>query len=443
MGDTRDRFPLGWVGDFAASIKKFVHLRPAEELLILIPNQVYKLNGTAIRVLQLLFDGGDIEKFVAASGAGDRAREDLYYFFCDLKALVSGCLGDGQGRRAVEFTRFEAPFAHLPILSEIAVTYRCNLSCRFCYAGCSCHAGESPEMTTAEITRVLRIIRDEADVPSVSFTGGEPTLRRDLPELIATARDLGMRINLISNGTLITSALARELVDAGLNSAQISVEGPDAASHDALTAVRGSFERTWRGIAALRETGIVVQTNTTLCRGNAGRAAEIVDLIADRGLTRFAMNLLTPSGTAISTGSADLSLSYLDTGAVVEAAQRRAKERGITFFWYSPTPYCLFNPITSGLGNKSCAACDGLLSISPRGDVLPCSAFSEGVGNLLRQDFLEVWDSARAVWWREKKYLPAECAGCDTSLACAGACPLYWDAHGTGELRARLQEVHA
>jgi radical SAM protein with 4Fe4S-binding SPASM domain len=147
--------------------------------------------------------------------------------------------------------------------------------------------------------------------------------------------------------------------------------------------------------------------------------------------------MLTPSGSALDDG--DLAVAYRDIGAVVLAVKRRAAELGMTFFWYSPTPYCLFNPVAEGLGNKSCAACDGLLSIDPRGNVLPCSSFDHGVGNLLTGDFAEVWNSAQAAFWRNKEYAPGQCEGCGTFQACAGACPLYWDARGTAE----LDEIHA
>jgi radical SAM protein with 4Fe4S-binding SPASM domain len=77
-----------------------------------------------------------------------------------------------------------------------------------------------------------------------------------------------------------------------------------------------------------------------------------------------------------------------------------------------------------------------LLSVSPSGDVLPCSSYPEAVGNLLAQPFRAVWHSARAAFFRRKAYAPEECAECDDFGACAGACPLYWAAMGTAELRS-------
>jgi radical SAM protein with 4Fe4S-binding SPASM domain len=103
--------------------------------------------------------------------------------------------------------------------------------------------------------------------------------------------------------------------------------------------------------------------------------------------------------------------------------------------WYSPTPVCLFNPVAHGLGNKGCAACDGLLSVSPAGEVLPCSSWPEPVGSLLDEPFHAVWNTARGAWIRDKKSAPEGCDACEDFALCQGACPLYWRHFGFAELQ--------
>jgi radical SAM protein with 4Fe4S-binding SPASM domain len=78
---------------------------------------------------------------------------------------------------------------------------------------------------------------------------------------------------------------------------------------------------------------------------------------------------------------------------------------------------------------------DGLLSVSAAGDVLPCSSFPEPMGNLLAEDFRDVWFSPRARYFKCKEYAPEECAGCESFTACQAACPLYWRYAGTSEIR--------
>ncbi len=340
---------------------------------------------------------------------------------------------------------FERPHNTLPVLSEIALTYRCNLSCKFCYAGCKCKRDSktakavgnlgvktSREMTTDEVKRVLDKIRYDAEVPSVSWTGGEPTLRDDLAELTQHASSIGIRVNLITNGTMLNAELVARLKDAGLRSAQVSLEGPTPEVHDSLTQVLGSFERTLEGIRLLKDAGLHVHTNTTVNAINAPHLEQIVKLVASLGLDRLSMNMVIPCGSAI---YGCVTITYTHTAELIDAVKQMARAEGIRFLWYSPTPYCIYNPVAKRLGGKSCAACDGLLSVAPNGDVLPCSSLPKSVGNLLYTPFEKLWNSRRARYWRDKKYAHRICRSCSHFDICAGACPIYWNAMGYDELR--------
>lgn len=424
-----------WVDDYIGRIRPHFEVRPADELLIVMPNKAVRLNRSGLAILKFLKDGGGIDSVLGKIGPDAQRRRELHYFLCDFRSLMTGCLREGTGRKAVETVPPRPYFSELPVLSELALTYRCNLRCRFCYAACSCRAAEGgEELSTADVKRLLGIIRREAQVPSISFTGGEPMLREDIEELIAAAGEAGLRTNLITNGTRVTPARAAAMKAAGLASAQVSLEGPTAAVHDALTSVPGSFEQTLAGLAALRQAGVHVHTNTTINAMNAASLEALVDFVADLGMERLSANLVIPSGSA-----ADLSIqvTYTQVGEHVEAMRRRARARGVEFMWYSPTPLCLFNPLARGLGNKSCAACDGLLSISPRGDVLPCSSYPQPVGNLLTEPFERVWRGARSEFHRLKRHAPPQCIECGEFHTCTGACPLYWAAMGTAEIEGR------
>lgn len=464
---------ITWVDGFVASISHYIYVRRRDSLLILLPNQAYKLNRTGRELLDRTIRGQSIvsvlESRKVGSSKDEQVLDDVHSFFCDLRSLVMGCLGEGTGRRAVEEAPFERPHNLLPVLSEIALTYRCNLSCRFCYAGCRCRADSHEstkdrrhegrpfsfrrsvtegEMSTQQVRRVLGIIRRDADVPSVSWTGGEPTLRDDLVELTRYAVEIGLRVNLITNATMLTPRLVRDLREAGLSSAQVSLEGPDAQVHDSLTRVSGSFDRTVAGLGLLQDAGLHVHTNTTVNRVNAPHLEGIVDLAMELGMKRLSMNMVIPCGAATAPaslptrrgqngGAGPLTMTYTHIAPIVEQVRRKARAAGIQFTWYSPTPYCIYNPVAAGLGGKSCAACDGLLSVAPDGEVLPCSSLPEGVGNLLTSGFDRVWNSRRARYWREKRYAHRLCRACEQFDLCTGACPIYWKAMGCRELTVR------
>ncbi len=442
LGDTQAHpIDLRWVDELMGSMRPHLMVRPEDELLIVVPNSPHKMNGTALRILQAVVDdGASVREVLRREGDSPRKRRELHYFFSDLKDLVSGSLGEGRGRKAVVQEKFSAEFCDYPVISEVALTYKCNLSCTFCYAGCS-RTGlpegwtEDHTMSDDEVCRVLDRLWYEARCPSVSFTGGEPTLRPALPRFVAHAKALGMKVNIISNGQNFTRKLVAELAAAGLDSAQLSLEGPNAAVHDGLVHREGAFDRFWVGLERLREAGVRVHTNTTVSAENLDHLDGIVDLVADKGLTRLTMNFIIPCGTAKGERDA-LEISYTDIGAHVLRLKERAVSRGVEFIWYSPIPACIFNTVEHGLGNQGCAAADGLIHVNPAGDVLPCSSFDhdESLGNLLTEGFDAVWQSESACFFRNKEMMPPGCATCDNNQFCQGACTLYWREVGLEEL---------
>lgn len=437
---------LRWVDELMASARPHLRVRPEDELLILVPNTPVKVNATALRMLTALVDGkAGIAEVLAREGDGPRRRAEIHAFFTDLAAWLSGGLGEGQGRRAVVHEPFTAEFCAYPLVSEIALTYRCTLTCAFCYAGCGASGlpegwSEERVMTDDEVCRVLDVIRHDARCPSVSLTGGEPTLHPGLLRFVRHARGLGLRVNLISNGQRLDAAFARALAEAGLDSAQLSLEGADPTLHDSLVGRRGAFDRLWAGLERLRERGVRVHTNTTVSRRNVDALEAIVDLVAARGLDRLTMNLVIPCGTA--RGDATLAVPYSEAGEHVLRVKARAEAKGVELVWYSPLPLCLFNTVAEGLGNRGCAAADGLLHVNPAGDVLPCSSFAhtESLGNLLREPFDVVWRSRAARFFRAKQMMPSACHRCPEAAACQGACVLYWREVGLAELGGRSDE---
>jgi len=442
FGPRPDRPPseildLSWIDEFIDNVRPYVFVRLEDNLLIKRPNQAQKLNPQGAALLKDLLDGRSISRVLDEIGRSPERIRDVALFMVEVRRSLEGRLDEGTASPAVEVEPFDMRFSKLPILSEVAITYRCNLRCSFCYAGCNCTtnpAGDDREMTGREIREVLGKIFEEGKVPSVSFTGGEPTLRHDLPELVRHASDLGMRVNLITNGNLVDERLASVLAQSGLDSAQVSLEGVTAETHDRVTAVAGSFSKSLAAVEHLDRAGVHVHTNTTINRDNLHECGRMPSFVQDRlGRERFSMNLLVPTGSAtLNTG---LAVPYSEIGPHLERIHAESRRVGVEFMWYSPVPMCMFNSVAHGLGNKGCSACDGLLSVAANGDVLPCSSYDESVGNLLEHGVEAVWDSHRATQHREKYLAHPECRKCPEFEICHGACPLYWREFGFGELQ--------
>lgn len=432
--------------EFIKSTRDHIFIRPADNVIILRPNRAHHLNATATEMLHALYsqtkvDAAAVVREIAAryGQPEEQVAEDLSKLLRSVSLLLQNRMDLAP---AVRTTLFRSHERVLPVLSEIALTYKCNNRCFFCYASAPDRGREVPEMTTAEVKTILDKIRGQAQVPMVSFTGGEPTLRRDLPELIAHAKSLGMWANLITNGIRCADAdYVAQLAEAKLNSAQVSLEAGDAATHDAVVGHPGAFEKTVAGVRNLRAAGIRTHTNTTINARNRDSLPGLIDFAAQElGSEYLSMNMVIRTGGAV--GVPDI--TYSEIGELVLFLKARAEEQGMRFVWYSPVPYCLFNPAAQGLGGQSCAAADGLLSVAPDGEVLPCSSFEHGIGNLLREDFETIWNRRSARYWRNKEFRPPSCRDCEFADMCCGACPLYWDEQGSlDEIAPFKRHVHA
>ncbi|MEN8122750.1 MAG: radical SAM protein [Bacteroidota bacterium] len=426
---------IGWVDEFIENIREYVFVREEDNILIKQPNQATKINSTGTKIMKFLLNGGTTAELLKKTG-NDKAVE-IESFIIGVKNYLEGNLDEFSLNPAVETEPFALQFSKLPVLSELALTYKCNLQCKFCYAGCNCTVnptGSNDELSLDEFKAVIKTIYQESRVPSISFTGGEPTLRPEI--LIACteyAKSLGMRVNLITNGTLITPEYAQKLKDSGLDSVQVSIEGVTAETHDKLVQHKGAFEKSIRTVKLFKDLGLHVHTNSTLNKHNEKESRLLPDFVKNTlGLERFSMNLVIPAGSSIFND--DLVIKYSEVGPIILDIQKESKKWGVEFMWYSPIPMCMFNTITNELGNKGCAACDGLISVAPNGDILPCSSYDEPVGNLKDKEFPEIWQGDQAKYFRDKEYAHEICQSCEHLAVCNGACPLYWRNMGYDEL---------
>jgi radical SAM protein with 4Fe4S-binding SPASM domain len=422
------------INTFVNSTRVAIHVRRADKMLLIRPDKTMGINESAMEILCALYhrDERPAEDVLPAlakklSVDNDRLLKDAQELIYTLGAMLNE---DFAPRPMLRFAPFDRHRIGYPTLAEIALTYRCQNRCTFCYAASPYRGDDKDVMTTEQIKKVMHKIFHQAHVPSLSFTGGEATLRADLLELIGYGKELGFRVNLISNGVRSGKyEFAEKLAHAGLDSTQISIEAGDAELHDKIVGRAGAFEKTTNAVRHFQRLGLHVHTNSTLCGDNIQHAPELIRYVArDLKLKVMSMNMLIRTGVALATPR--MEISYQDIADHLPKLLEVAEEESIKLVWYSPVPYCIVNPIFLGLGAKSCACIDGILSVDPNGNVLPCSSFGEGIGSLLEKDFDEIYASAPARYWREKKYLPPNCQGCAHSDICGGACPLYWDESG-------------
>jgi len=341
MPSSPTRHDLDWVDGFVARIRPHVRVRLSDRVLIHMPNRAFKLNRTGARLLHHLLEGKSVRLILEARPDDGEFHSELRHFFTCLARTLSGAICDSFESPALERVPFHLGYIELPVLSEVALTWRCNLRCRFCYASSTCtsepakEAADPGELTTGEVKRLLDIIRHRAEVPSISFTGGEPVLRDDLEELVAYASlILDMRVNLITNGSLVTPAKARALKRAGLASAQVSIESPDPGIHEALVDARNTHARSVSGLIALRDAGIPVHPHATLCRANMDSLDGMASFARSLGVDRFSLNMIIPAGRGVDRG---LAVKYSEVKEARAPDQNGRRKRG------SPVPVVLAN----------------------------------------------------------------------------------------------------
>ena len=310
---------------------------------------------------------------------------------------------------------FQTPVS-APYRMDLALTYRCNIGCSHCYN----QRRESAELTTAEWKRAMRTLWEHG-IPHFDFTGGEPTLRDDLPELIAYAEDLGAITGLLSNGVrLADEAYVRLLKDAGLDYVQITLESPLPEIHNRMVE-SDSFALTVRGIRNVVAADIHVLINTTITRANRDTMAQLPPFLKELGVGSFAVNSIIKAGKS---RHVDRGLSEEELRPILADLRQQAEQEGMSFTWYTPTQYCRLNPLEMDLGVKQCTAGKYNLAVEPDGTVIPCQSFFRPLGNILHDPFATIYGHDFLEALRRRDWAMDRCRECEWLPLCGCGCPL-------------------
>ena len=301
----------------------------------------------------------------------------------------------------LDTVREQAAAARVPLHVQMELTHRCNLTCSHCYLRGTDWNRE--ELSLDEIRRVLVQLR-EAQSLFLSLTGGEPTLRQDLSDILGAARDLDFVTSLLTNGTLIDAGLARRVSDARVHQVHISVLGLEP-EHDRIAGHKGAFQEAILGMDRLRAHGVNVVAKLVLTRDSIRDLEPLQELVARHADTSVVSVDLVPT-LQNDPPPADLQPAPADLRSLP------VSEREEDFAPAAPQDH-----------HHLCSAARSLVAISPSGEVFPCMMLRESMGNLKEQPFDEIWDCPGM---RELADLKREdlhdCRGCDLVRYCP-TCP--------------------
>ena len=409
--------------------KARIHLRVDPDgtgTLIVNANRVLHLNPTAALMAHLLLEGKNAQEIVQLVRkeyrvGAKQANQDLSTFHLQLDNLLRP-----DGACAIHELDLESimPFSarpSAPYRMDLAITYRCNNDCAHCY---NARERNFPELTTGQWFKILDQLW-ALGVPHIVFTGGEATLRNDLPELIAHAEANGQITGLNTNARrLIDENYVQKLIDAGLDHVQITVESCDEAIHDRMMRAKGAFKQTIQGLKNVLATRLYVMTNTTMLRTNVHTIPDTLDFLAELGVPTIGLNALIYSGLGMTVGTG---LHERELQPILDMAVKKTSEQGQRLIWYTPTQYCNFDPTQSNLGVKGCTASLYSMCIESNGSVLPCQSYYSPLGNILTDSWDSIWNHKLSVKLRERHGLHAKCEGCPVVAECGGGCPLTFN----------------
>ena len=410
-----------------ADSKSRIHLRVDPDLsglLVVNASRVMHLNPTAAYMAFLTLEKIDEKAALKALKSRFNApSRQLKQDYLETRARVEALIDEKSGLCPVCDLGLEMdlPFSQelsAPYRMDLAITYRCNNDCAHCY---NARVRNYPELPTESWKSILDKIWS-LKIPHVVFTGGEPTLRADLPELVAYAQQTGLVAGLNTNGRKLSDpAFVASLVDAGLDHVQITLESNHPEVHDEMVRRQGAWEETVQGIRNAVDSKLYMMTNTTLLENNEAYLLELLTFLRDLGVPTVGLNALIYSGkgSTVNTGLKEEELPKL-----LEIARAFTQESGQRLIWYTPTQYCHFDPIQLDLGVKGCTAAYYNMCIEPDGQVIPCQSYYHALGDFLSAPWSAIWEHPLALSLRLRKDVPEVCRTCDYFKECGGGCPL-------------------
>ena len=380
-----------------------------------VDNQDYQINLSGYRILELCNGGRTVEEIALALAGAlrlDAGCREVYVrdFLDEMTTLGMLCWRQDA---------IPAPGPWAPPQTVFwDVTSACNLRCVHCYG-----TSESPgpgELSTCE---ALRVIDEMAacGVEAISFSGGEPLLRKDFIELAAHAGRQGFKsVGVATNGTLIDRQMARRLRDTGID-VQVSIDGDRAEIHDAQRGVPGAFDKALVGIRALQEADCPVSVCTSVTRLNVEGIPAIIALMESLGVARYRVQGLVSTGRGLDNRE-HLSLAPQRMRELVAYLEERNIRISSYNFTLKPPPA---GPVDF-CGTGACSAGSTICSITSEGRVVPCTYFWGLNGDDLHaHSFGWIWENSRLLnYFRSIRLddVKGVCRSCAWLSVCHGGC---------------------
>jgi AdoMet-dependent heme synthase len=298
------------------------------------------------------------------------------------------------------------------------LTRNCNLNCVHCRASAT-KGPYADELTFPECRRILDEIRSFSD-PTIILTGGEPLLRDDIFEIISYGTEIGLRMVIAINGTLLDREKALKLKTSGIKRVSMSLDGVDRKAHDSFRGVEGSFDAVMEGAAILKETDLPFQINTTVTRLNVDDLGGIYDLVRSMGAVGWHVFLLVPVGRGEGLKGEELNTRMYESAleGLYEIEKRNEIELKVTC---APHYYRIVKEKGGTPKSAGCLAGKSFMFISHTGVAQPCGYLEVASGDVRKSGVKAVWeDSPVFGTLRTPSAYKGKCGACKYLKICGG-----------------------
>lgn len=328
----------------------------------------------------------------------------------DLSRIVDSLCAIAYGKEVQEDIGYMsigeyAPFMTAPHRIDLMVsamtkngTWHCNQKCLHCYAAGQPQA-EVQELSTDEWKRIIYNCR-KVGIPQITFTGGEPTMRDDLVELVNYSQWFVTRLN--TNGVNLTSKLCNQLYEASLDSVQITLYSSVPEEHNTLVGAN-NFDKTVQGIKNALKAGLNVSINTPLCKNNSDYVKTLT-FLDELGIKYVSCSGLIVTGNACSEESKSTQLTENELVNILKSATDFCADKHIEISFTSPGWVAESKLTELGLTIPTCGACLSNMAIAPDGNVIPCQSWlasKASLGNMLDKKWTDIWNDSYCCAIRE------------------------------------------
>lgn len=303
------------------------------------------------------------------------------------------------------------------------VTARCNLKCVHCYnvwkGGIPYSKEELPRQAALDV--ILKAVR-ESHCVQFTFTGGEPTLRTDLEDLIRLASTVCGRVNLITNGTLLDEGRTKSLIEAGVSLFELTLNSADRSTHNRMAGGIDCFDQVTRSAAEIRDQGADLALVFVATSENIDHWEDALQLGIALGAQGFLFNRYNAGGECHDNPEA-LMPSAEQVRHALGIAERYSAEYGVGISASVPIPPCLIDPKDFphvGLGFCPVGTDRAYWTIDPLGYIRPCNHSPTILGNVLDHSFRHIRRSPELAEFM--RALPSSCSACDIRQECHGGC---------------------